>query len=94
MLFSGSFATFFAIVKFTYKLLKAVHSNEQVQSYLCGYRALGSINKFVSGRLWRLFFDLSIDACTCKIFRKHKILKENVCNSLVIPSNIFDEPTR
>lgn len=76
MLFSGSFATFFAIVKFTYKLLKAVHSNEQVQSYLCGYRALGSINKFVSGRLWRLFFDLSIDAC--KFMLDHAKFFENI----------------
>lgn len=76
MLFSGSFATFFAIVKFTYKLLKAVHSNVQVQSYLCGYRALGSINKFVSGRLWRLFFDLSIDAS--KFMLDHAKFSENI----------------
>ena len=45
---------FFDIVKDDNKLLKAVHSDLQIQSYLCGCRALGLINKFVTGPLWRL----------------------------------------
>ena len=36
------------------KLLKAVHSDLQIKFYLCGCRALGLINKFVTGPLWRL----------------------------------------
>ena len=46
---------FFDIVKDDNKLLKAVHSDLQIQSYLCGCRALGLINKFVTGSLWGLF---------------------------------------
>ena len=45
---------FFDIVKDDNQLLKAVHSDLQIQSYLCGCRALGLINKFVTGPLWRL----------------------------------------
>ena len=41
-------------VKDENKLLKVVHSDLQVKSYLCGCRALGLINKFVTGPLWRL----------------------------------------
>ena len=35
------------------KLLKAVHSDLQIEPYLCGCRALGLINKSVTGPLWR-----------------------------------------
>ena len=35
------------------KQLKTVHSDLQIKSYLCGCRALGLINKFVTGSLWR-----------------------------------------
>ena len=45
---------FFESVKDEDKLLKAVHSDLQIKSYLCGCRALGLINKFVTGPLWRL----------------------------------------
>ena len=45
---------FFDITKDENKLLKAVHADLQVQSYLCGCRALGLINKFITGPLWRL----------------------------------------
>ena len=44
---------FFEIVKDKNKLLKAVYSDLQIKSYLCGCRALGLINKFVTGPLWR-----------------------------------------
>ena len=44
---------FFESVKDENKLLKAVHSDLQIKSYLCGCRALGLINKFVTGSLWR-----------------------------------------
>ena len=36
------------------KLLKAVHSDLQIKYYLCGCSALGLINKFATGPLWRL----------------------------------------
>ena len=36
------------------KLLKVVHLDLQIQSYLYGCSALGLINKFVTGHLWRL----------------------------------------
>ena len=36
------------------KLLKSVHSDLHIRSCLCGSRALGLINKFVTGPLWRL----------------------------------------
>ena len=45
---------FFESVKDENKLLKAVHSDLQIKFYLCGCRALGLINKFVTGPLWRL----------------------------------------
>ena len=45
---------FFDTVKDDNKLLKAVHSDLQIQSYLCGCKALGLTNKFVTGPLWRL----------------------------------------
>ena len=45
---------FFDVVKEDNKLLKAVHSDLQIQSYLCGCRALGLINKFVTRPMWRL----------------------------------------
>ena len=45
---------FFESVKDKNKLLKAVHSDLQTKSYLCGCRALGLINKFALGPLWRL----------------------------------------
>ena len=36
------------------KLLKSAHSDLQIKSYLCGSRALGLINKFVTWPLWTL----------------------------------------
>ena len=45
---------FFDIVKDDNKLLTAVYSHLQIQSYLSGCKALGLINKFVTGPLWRL----------------------------------------
>ena len=45
---------FFESVKDENKLLKGVHSDLQIKSYLCGRRAYGLINKFVTGPLWRL----------------------------------------
>ena len=44
---------FFESVKDENKLLKAVHSDLQIESYLCGCGALGLINRFVTGPLWR-----------------------------------------
>ena len=110
---------FFDIVKDDNKLLKAVHSDLQIQSYLCGCRALGLINKFVTGPLRRLLefgihildlnnhyqkmsslsFDLSVDASEFMlgnvIFSENmEILKDNVYNSLLLPSDILDEPTK
>ena len=45
---------FFESVKDENKLLKAVYSDLQIKSYLCGCKALGLINKFVTGPLGRL----------------------------------------
>ena len=45
---------FFESVKDENKLLQAVHSDLQIKYYLCGCRALGLINKFVTWPLWRL----------------------------------------
>ena len=45
------FTFFIKSVKDENKLLKAVHSDLQIKSYLCGCRALGLINKFVTGSL-------------------------------------------
>ena len=50
----NNFKHFFASVKDENNLLTAVHSDLQIKSYLCGCRALGLINKFVAGPLWRL----------------------------------------
>ena len=52
----GTFLIFlpFESVKDENKLLKAAHSYLQIKSSLCGCRALGLINKFVTGPLWRL----------------------------------------
>ena len=36
------------------KLLKAFCSDLEIRSYLCGCRALGLVNKFVTGTLWKL----------------------------------------
>ena len=36
------------------KLLKTAQSDLQIKSYMCGCRALGLINKFVTWPLWRL----------------------------------------
>ena len=44
---------FFESVKDENKLLKAVHSDLQIESYLRGCGALGLINRFVTGPLWR-----------------------------------------
>ena len=110
---------FFDIVKDDNNLLKAVHSDLQIQSYLCGCRALGLINKFVTGPLRRLLefgihildlnnhyqkmsslsFDLSVDASEFMLgnvifFENMEILKDNVYNSLLLPSYILDEPTK
>ena len=46
---------FFDTLRDDNKFLKVAHSDLQIQSYLCGCRALGVINKFVTGPLWRLF---------------------------------------
>ena len=110
---------FFDIVKDDNKLLKAVHSDLQIQSCVCGCRALGLINKFVTGSLRRLLefgihilglnkhyqkmsslsFDLSADASEFMLdnvifFENMEILKGNVYNSLLIPSDILNEPTK
>ena len=45
---------FFDGVKEDNKLLKAVFHDLQVPAYISGCRALGLINKFVTGPLWRL----------------------------------------
>ena len=45
---------FFESVKDENKLLKAVHLDLQIKSYLSGCIALGLINEFVTGPLWRL----------------------------------------
>ena len=45
---------FFESVKDESKLVKAAYSDLQIKSYLSGCRALGLINKFVTGTLWRL----------------------------------------
>ena len=110
---------FFDIVKDDNKLLKAVHSDLQIQSYLCGCRALGLINKFVTGPLWRLlesgihildlnkhcqkmcllFFYLSVGTSEFMLgnvifFENIDISKDNVYNSLVLPSDVLAEPTK
>ena len=110
---------FFDIIKDNNILLKVVHSDLQVQSYLGGCRALGLINKFVTGLLQRflgsrihlldlnkhyqkmssLFFDLSVDASEFMLgnaifFENIEVSKDNVHNSLVLPSDILDDPTK
>lgn len=45
---------FFEWTKDENKLLKAVHYDLEVASFLAGCRALGLINKFVTGPLWRV----------------------------------------
>ena len=110
---------FFDIVKDDNKLPKAVLSDLQIQSYLCGCRALGLINKFVTGPLWRLleseihildlnkhyqkicslFFDLSADASEFMLgnvifFENIQISKDGIYSSLLLPSDILDEPTK
>ena len=97
------------------KLLKVVHSDLQIKSFLHGCRALGWINKFVFGPLWRLlesdihvidmnkhyqkmpslFFDLSVDAKEFMLgnvifFENVELSKDDVYNSLILPSNILD----
>ena len=44
---------FFESVKDENRLLKAVHSDLQIKSNLCGCRPLGLINKFITKPLWR-----------------------------------------
>ena len=110
---------FFDVVKEDNKLLKAVHSDLQIQSYLCGCRALGLINKFVTGPLWRLlefgihildfnkhyqkmcslFFYLSGHASEFMLdnaifFENIEISKDDIYNSLLLLSDIPDEPTK
>ena len=110
---------FFDVVKEDNKLLKAVHSDLQIQSYLCGCRALGLINKFVTASLWRLlefgihildfnkhyqkmcslFFYLSADASEFMLdnaifFENIEISKDDIYNSLLLLSDIPDEPTK
>ena len=46
---------FFENIKDDNKLSKAVYHDLQIPSFLSGCRALGLINKFVTGPLWRLF---------------------------------------
>ena len=45
---------FFELMKDENKLLKAVHYDLAVSSFLAGCRALGLINKFITGPLWRV----------------------------------------
>ena len=59
--------SFFDIMKDENKLLKAVYFDLEVSSFLAGCRALGLINKFITGPLWRVlakedvsFIDMSI----------------------------------
>ena len=101
---------FFDIVKDDNKLLKAVHSDLQIQSYLCGCRALGLINKFVTGihildlnkhhqKMCSLFFDLYVDASEFMLgnvifFENIEISKDGIYNSLLLPSDILDESTK
>ncbi|CAB3978959.1 Hypothetical predicted protein [Paramuricea clavata] len=44
----------FDMMKDENKLLKAVHYDLEVSSFLAGCRALGLINKFITGPLWRV----------------------------------------
>ena len=101
---------FFDIVKDDNKLLKAVHSDLQIQSYLCGCRALGLINKFVTGihildlnkhhqKMCSLFFDLYVDASEFMLgnvifFENIEISKDDIYNSLLLSSDILDETTK
>ena len=110
---------FFDVVKEDNKLLKAVHSDLQIQSYLFGCRALGLISKFVTGPLWRLpefgihildfnkhyqkmcslFFYLSGHASEFMLdnaifFENIEISKDDIYNSLLLLSDIPDEPTK
>ena len=80
-------------------MLKSVYSNVQIRSNLCDCRVLGLINKCVIGYLRRLLFDLSVAASELMLdngipFENLKISKDNVHHSLVLPSNICDEPTK
>ena len=90
---------FFDIVKVDNKLLKSVNSDVPIQSYLCRCRALGLINKFVTGPLGRLLLNLLVDASEFMLdsaifFEKVKISKDNVHNSLAMTSNFLDEPKK
>ena len=110
---------FFESMKDENKLLKAVHSDLQIKSYLYGCRPLGLINKFLTETLWRLlesgihildmnkhyqkmsllFFYLSVDAkefmlVNVILFENVEISKDDVYNSLILPSNIFDGSTK
>ena len=44
------------------RLLKAVHHDLQVASFVAGCRALGLIDKFVTGPLWRVIENINISA--------------------------------
>jgi hypothetical protein len=46
--------SFFDMMKDENKLLKAVYYDLEVSSFLAGCRALGLINKFITGPLWRV----------------------------------------
>ena len=90
---------FFDIVKVHNKLLRSVNSDVPIQSYLCRCRALGLINKFVTGPLGRLLLNLLVDASEFMLdsaiyFEKVKISKDNVHNSLAMTSNFLDEPKK
>ena len=53
--FHDHLQSFFDIAKDGKKLLQAVYSEFQIQSYLCGFRAVGLTNNFSTGTLWRFF---------------------------------------
>ena len=110
---------FFDLVKDDNKLLKAVYLDLNVSAYISGCRALGLINKFVTGPLWRLlesgihvldlnshyqkmarlFSDLSNDATefiqgNVVFFDSVGLHTDEILESLIVPSEEFDESTK
>ena len=77
----------FDIVKDDNKLLNAVHSDFQLRSYLCGCRALGLINKFVAGHLWRLM-ESGIRIFDLNTFGLSIVASEFMLDNVIFSENI------
>ena len=87
---------FFELMKDENKLLKAVHYDLAVSSFLAGCRALGLINKFITGPLWRVLAknDISFMDMSARYQRLLKCFEEWANDSTPIISGnaiLFDD---